>query len=90
MENIPNYHKIYQITTKYTKLPQNIPTYYKIYQITTKYTKLPQNMTNVYKVYQIALKYPKNIPISSIARPSKKYPNLDFWIDNIPSGNPAP
>jgi hypothetical protein len=27
---------------------------------------------------------------SSIARPSKIYPNLDFWFENKPSGNPAP
>jgi hypothetical protein len=26
---------------------------------------------------------------SSIARPSKIDPNLDFWFVNIPSGNPA-
>jgi hypothetical protein len=26
---------------------------------------------------------------SSIARPSKIYPNWDFWFENIPSGNPA-
>jgi hypothetical protein len=25
-----------------------------------------------------------------IARPSKIYPNWDFWFENIPSGNPAP
>jgi hypothetical protein len=31
----------------------------------------------------------KNIPTSSIARPSKNYPNLDFWFENIPSGNPG-
>jgi hypothetical protein len=27
------------------------------------------------------------IPTSSIARPSKIYPNWDFWFENIPSGN---
>jgi hypothetical protein len=27
------------------------------------------------------------IPASSIARLSKIYPNLDFWFENIPSGN---
>jgi hypothetical protein len=26
------------------------------------------------------------IPTSSIARPSKIYPKLDFWFENIPSG----
>jgi hypothetical protein len=25
-----------------------------------------------------------------IPRPSKIYPNLDFWFENTPSGNPAP
>jgi hypothetical protein len=29
-----------------------------------------------------------NIPTSSIVRPSKIYPNLDFLFENIPSGNP--
>jgi hypothetical protein len=27
------------------------------------------------------------IPTYSIARPSKIYPNKDFWFENIPSGN---
>jgi hypothetical protein len=30
-----------------------------------------------------------NIPKISIARSSKIYPNLDFWVENIPSGNPV-
>jgi hypothetical protein len=30
-----------------------------------------------------------HIPTSSIARPSKDYPNLDFWFENKPSGNPG-
>jgi hypothetical protein len=30
-----------------------------------------------------------NIPASSIARPSKIYQKLDFWFENMPSGNPA-
>jgi hypothetical protein len=34
---------------------------------------------------QVSIKYAK----SSIARPSKIYPNLDFWFENKPSGNPA-
>jgi predicted lactoylglutathione lyase len=29
-----------------------------------------------------------NIPTSSIARPSKIYPNLGFWFENKQSGNP--
>jgi hypothetical protein len=31
---------------------------------------------------------PQNVPISSIARPSKIYPNCYFWFENKPSGNP--
>jgi hypothetical protein len=31
----------------------------------------------------------ENIPTSSIARPSKIYPNRDFWFENISSGNTA-
>jgi hypothetical protein len=31
----------------------------------------------------------KNIPTSSIASPSKIYPNMDFWFENMPSGNPG-
>jgi hypothetical protein len=57
-----------------------------------KYTKLPQNIPNVNKIYQKSVKWtkcPKNIPTSSIARPSKIYPNLDFWFENKPSGNPG-
>jgi hypothetical protein len=29
------------------------------------------------------------MPSSSIARPSKIYPNLKFWFENKPSGNPG-
>jgi hypothetical protein len=31
----------------------------------------------------------KHVPTSSIARPSKSYPNWYFWFENTPSGNPA-
>jgi hypothetical protein len=31
----------------------------------------------------------KNIPTSSIVRPSKIYPYWDFWYENKPSGNPG-
>jgi hypothetical protein len=34
-------------------------------------------------------KCPWNIPSSSIATPSKIYPNIDFWFENKPSGNPG-
>jgi hypothetical protein len=57
----------------------------KIYQITT-------TLPNCHKIYQMTVayfKWPKNIPAFSILRPSKIYPNWDFWFENKPSGNPA-
>jgi hypothetical protein len=33
--------------------------------------------------------WPQNIPASSIASPTKKYPNWDFGFEKIPSGNPG-
>jgi hypothetical protein len=33
--------------------------------------------------------YKMHIPTFSIVRPSKMYPNLDFWFENLPSGNPG-
>jgi hypothetical protein len=38
-KTIPNNHKIYQITIKYTKRPQSIPKGSKIKQMFIKYTK---------------------------------------------------
>jgi hypothetical protein len=70
----------------------NIPNNYKIYQIATKYTKLPQNIPNCNKIYQIAIKWTKwtyNMATSLIARPSKIFPNRDFWFENMISGNPG-
>jgi hypothetical protein len=54
---------MYQITIKYTKLPQNIPNGHKIYQMATKYTKWPQNIPNGHKIYQMATKYTKGLVI---------------------------
>jgi hypothetical protein len=68
---IPKREKIHQITIKCTKWPQNIPNGHKIYQMATKYTKWPQNRPNGHE----------NIPTSIIARPSKIYPNWDFWFE---------
>jgi hypothetical protein len=52
----------------------------------TKTRKIHQND---HKIYPISVKYnkrpcPQNIPTSSNARPSKIYPNLDFWFENKP------
>jgi hypothetical protein len=38
---------------------------------------------------QIGNKIDKTATKHTIARPSKIYPNRDFWFENIPSGNPA-
>jgi hypothetical protein len=51
----------------------------KTYKITTKCTKWLYNISNVHIC---------NITTSSIEKTSKIYPNLDFWFENIPSGNP--
>jgi hypothetical protein len=34
-------------------------------------------------------KLPQHVPTFAIPRPSKIYPNSDFWFENIPSGNPG-
>jgi hypothetical protein len=54
-------------------------------------TKLPNDhkiLSNGHNIFQICVKY-VGIPTFSILRPSKIYPNWDFWFENIPSGNPA-
>jgi hypothetical protein len=64
-----NTGKIYQIATKYTRLPQNIPDYHKKSQITTKNPRLPQKIpdnqksTRLPKIYQITKKtrLPQNV-----------------------------
>jgi hypothetical protein len=43
-KNIPDYHKIYQITTKYTRLPQNIPNGHKIFPMAVIQTKWSKNL----------------------------------------------
>jgi hypothetical protein len=64
------------MATKYTKWPQNMYTIWP----QNMYTKWPQNIPNIQKVQQ---------SISSIASPSKIYPNYDFWFETMPSGNPG-
>jgi hypothetical protein len=63
----------------------NIPKRGKIHQMTTYNTKWPK----IYLMVGKLTKLPQNIPTSSIVRPSKIYPNWNFWFENIPSGNPA-
>jgi hypothetical protein len=48
---------------------------------------LGTNIPNREKIYLMATKYTKNRPASSITRPSKTYPNLGFWCENMTSGN---
>jgi hypothetical protein len=64
---------------KYTKWHQNIPNGHKIYQIATKYTKWPQHIPNGQLIYQ-------HLPLKDTNY--KIYPNWDFWLESIPSGNP--
>jgi hypothetical protein len=50
------------------------------------------NLPKWEKIYQMTTKFTKcpiNIQKSSIRRTSKIYPNLAFWFENIPSGNPG-
>jgi hypothetical protein len=59
------------------------------YQNGERCTKGPQSIPNGNATYQIVVKYskwPQNI--LSFPRHSKIYPNIDFWFENIPSGNP--
>jgi hypothetical protein len=51
------------------------------------YHKIPQNVPNGSKMLLMAITY-VHIPTYSIPRPSKIYPNRDFWFENILSGNP--
>jgi hypothetical protein len=53
-----------------TKTGNNIPNYHEIYQLPIKYNKRLSNGPSVHKIYHH----------SSIARPSKVYPNLDFGL----------
>jgi hypothetical protein len=61
----------------------NIPKGGKIYQMTTKYTKWPLHISNGRKIDQM------NIKCTNIfQRPSKIYPNWDYWFENKPPGIP--
>jgi hypothetical protein len=70
---VPKRGKIYQICD------------HKIYQFATKHTKWPRNIPNGLKLGQMGIKY-QHIPLQV---PPKIYPNLDFWLENMPSGNPG-
>jgi hypothetical protein len=66
------------MTVKHTKTG-------KIYQMIIKHTQWQPNIPNCLKYS----KWPQNESTNPIARPSKIYPNLDFWFENISSGNHA-
>jgi hypothetical protein len=57
----------------------------KIYQMNTKCTKWSQIIPMSVRYS----KWPQNILTFSNLRPSKIYPNWDFWFGNKPSGNPG-
>jgi hypothetical protein len=52
----------------------------QMHQMVIKNPKCSENIPNGHKIYQ-------HFPI--YVRPSKIYPNCDFWFENKPSGNPA-
>jgi hypothetical protein len=55
-------------------------------------TKTGKNVPNGHKISQMSVKYskwPLNISTFSNLRPSKIYPNWDFWFEKKPSGNPG-
>jgi hypothetical protein len=56
----------------------------KMYQMTTKFHKIKQ--TVIMTMYEGFIKYTKNFHL----RLSKLYQKLDFWSENMPSGNPVP
>jgi hypothetical protein len=58
----------------------------KMYQITQKYTKQQYNISNGRKIDQMFIKYTNIFHCKTL----QNLPNLDFWFENIPSGNPDP
>jgi hypothetical protein len=72
-QNIPNSHKMSQMTTKYPKWLQNIPNGHKISQIATKYPKWPHNIP------RFSISWPSTIY-------SNMFFGMNIY---VPSGNPA-
>jgi hypothetical protein len=63
-----------------------IPKQEKMYQMTTKCSfQIVNNIPHVCKILQMAV----NLSTISKLRPSKIYPNRDFWFENNSSGNPG-
>jgi hypothetical protein len=57
-----------------------------------QFTRTGKKNPNGHKRYQMALKYFKlqwNIATYYFSKPPRMYPYLDFWSENIPSGNPG-
>jgi hypothetical protein len=68
-------------------------TWYMIPKDRKKCTKWTLNVRIGPKISQRSVKcsqWPSNISTFSHPRPSKIYPNWDFWFENKPSGNPGP
>jgi hypothetical protein len=55
---------------------------------TYQHLQRTKNVPNDNKICEMVTKY-TNQHMYSMARPSKIYPNYDFWFQNIPSGNPG-
>jgi hypothetical protein len=65
--NNPNYYKIHQITTKYTKLPQNILNYHKIYQMAVKIHQMSIKYTSIFHCKTLQ-KLPKFVFLATLLR----------------------
>jgi hypothetical protein len=57
-----------------TKTSKNVPNERKMYQMIIEYSKCPQIIPNGHKIHK---------PIFYKLRPSKIYPNSDFWLKII-------
>jgi hypothetical protein len=62
-----------------------LPKTEKMYQININCTEWTEHIPNARKILQMAIKYRWTF---SNQRPSKIYPNWDFWFKSKPSGNP--
>jgi hypothetical protein len=63
-----------------------LPKTEKMYQININCTEWTEHIPNARKILQMAIKYRWTF---SNQRPSKIYPNWDFWFEIKPSGNPV-
>jgi hypothetical protein len=68
-----------------------IPKLEKMYQMNTKCTEWAYMYVHIPNVSKIGIPNEHKIHMSTFSnlRPSKFFPNWDFWFENKPSGNPG-